>query len=55
MFERDVKSTSIQLRVTEAEKEVIQEMARKSPQGDVSTWLMALVANEYKRLEEGGC
>ena len=54
MFERNLKSTSIQLRVTEEEKELIREMARKSPQGDVSTWIMALVADEYKRLEKGG-
>lgn len=52
MFEKNLKSTTIQMRVTEDEKELIRLMASRSPQQDITPWLMSLVAEEYKRIKE---
>jgi uncharacterized protein (DUF1778 family) len=52
MFEKDLKSAQVQIRVTMEEKELIRLMAKRSPQGDVSTWLMHLIKQEYDRVIE---
>lgn len=52
MFESKAKTATIQIRVTEDEKAVLELMAKRSPQGDVSTLLRHLIKQEYDRVIE---
>lgn len=52
MFEKNLKTSQLQIRISAEEKELIRLMAARSPQGDVTTWLMDLIKAEYKRVIE---
>lgn len=52
MFEKNLKTSQLQIRITAEEKELIRLMAERSPQGDVTTWIMHLIKQEYDRVIE---
>lgn len=51
MFDNINRNSTINLRVTEEEKAVLELMAKRSPQGDVSTLLRYLIKQEYDRVK----
>ena len=50
MFQNFKRDQSIQLRMSSNEKNVLELMASRSPQGDVSSFLRHLIQQEYKRV-----
>lgn len=54
VFERDLKKTTIQFRVSAKEKAIIKAMAEDSPEQDISSFMLRLIRQEYVRLKDEG-
>lgn len=46
------KDSMVTIRFKKEDKELLQKVAARSPQGDLSTWLVALINQELLRLVE---
>jgi len=46
------KKSMVTIRFEKEDKELLQKVAARSPQGDLSTWLVSLINQELERLVE---